>query len=122
MPGALPSKSNSRRIVRRGNSVASIKSAESIQYVHDFLRLFKREQKTLTGELALSVIVQQKDMRRDLDVALLMDCLQHAGIIENDRQIWRIRAERKLARDLEPQTSFSLTKFFPTQGPNRKTS
>ena len=106
MPGQLCSKSNSRKIVRFGERTAIIKSVEARVYVESFVRLF-RQVKPYLDDVSLTVQVYYKDRRRDLDIALLQDCLQHAGIIENDRQVVEIHAWRHLDGK-NPRTVFRL--------------
>lgn len=116
MPGQLCSKSNSRRIVRMGNRIASIKSAESLVYVTTFCRLFKQAV-PFEGDCKLIVEVYYKDRRRDLDIALLQDCLQTAGIILNDRQVVEIEARRFIDK-LSPRSVFRLEGL--DQGPTAR--
>lgn len=107
MPGALCSKSNSRQIVRMGNRIAVIKSKEAREYVERFLRLMPKPAVPYEGPVVLKANVYYGNMRRDLDVALLCDCIQLNGIIKNDRNIWKIVAERFIDK-LNPRTSFVL--------------
>lgn len=81
------SKSNSRRLVRFGNRPASIKSAKGIAYQESFLWQVKtkRPPVPLAEPMALYALVFYESQRPDLDVSLIMDCLQHAEIIKNDR-------------------------------------
>ena len=72
----------------------------------DFVRLFKTA-KPFEGNIRFSAIVYYVDRRRDLDVALIQDCLQKAGIIKNDRQVQEIHAFRKIDK-LNPRTIFTL--------------
>lgn len=106
-PGQLCSKSNSRKIVNFGKRLAVIKSAESRKYVEDFVKAHRTAQ-PFTGEVCLSVQAMYQDRRRDLDVALLQDALQAAGVIKNDRQIIEIHAERFVDKD-NPRTWILLT-------------
>lgn len=107
MPGALCSKSNSRRIVRMGTRIAVIKSKEAIEYVERFKRLMPRLAKPFEGPVVFKCDVYYADRRRDLDVALIQDCLQVHGIIKNDRQVVEIHARRFLDK-ANPRTVFQL--------------
>jgi Holliday junction resolvase RusA-like endonuclease len=107
MPFQLCSKSNSRRVVRFGSRTAVIKSEESNLYVESFCRIFGGRAPFL-GDVCLNAVVYYKDRRRDLDIALLQDCFQAAGIIHNDRQVVEIHAYRQIDKQ-HPRTEFTLT-------------
>lgn len=106
-PGQLCSKSNSRRLVMRGKTPAIIKSAESLAFVEDFVKCF-RTASSYEGDVSLTVMAYYQDRRRDLDIALLQDALQAAGVIKNDRQVVEIHATRHLDKE-NPRTWFLLT-------------
>jgi Holliday junction resolvase RusA-like endonuclease len=114
MPGQLCSKSNSRRIVQIRGQVRVIKSAEALAYVESFKRWMPKPVKPFEGPIALDAFVFYKDWRRDLDIALLQDCLQAHGIIKNDRQVIQIHAYRYIDKE-NPRTRFFLSE---TQLPN----
>lgn len=105
--GELASKSNSRKIVRFGSRVASIKSQAARDYVKSFILQAGHYDKAFEGPVKLVAVCWYKDMRRDLDIALLQDCIQAAGIIKNDRQVWEIQARRRLDKK-EPRVLFYL--------------
>ncbi len=114
MPGQLCSKSNSRQIVTINGRPAIIKNKEAREYVKTFVRLFFNPGIPFEGNLRMTVTAYYQDRRRDLDIALLQDCLQEgsrtnpgARVIKNDRQIIEIHAFRKLDK-LNPRTVFSL--------------
>lgn len=119
MPGQLCSKSNSRQIVKFGNRTALIKNAEARTYVQTFIRLFHNASRMpFIGPVRLIAAVFYQDRRRDLDVALLQDCLQvgsvnnkGSGIIENDRQVIEIKAARYIDK-LNPRTVFMLEEIL----------
>jgi Holliday junction resolvase RusA-like endonuclease len=113
MPGQLCSKSNSRKIVRMGNRIAVIKSAEARAYVDTFLRTMPKPAVPFEGPVCFVAQVYYADRRRDLDVALLQDCLQAHGIIKNDRQVVEIHAHRYISKD-NPRTWFLLTSTEPS--------
>lgn len=108
MPGQLCSKSNSRKIVRMGKRIAVIKSAEARAYVDTFLRLMPKPARSFEGPVCFKAQVWYADRRRDLDIALIQDCLQTHGIIKNDRQVVEIHAYRGIDRE-NPRTWFLLT-------------
>ena len=107
VPGQLGSKSNSRRIVPRGGRFAVIKSQDALDYVATFARFVPRPKAPFAGPVRLTVRAFYKDNRRDLDTALLHDCLQNQGVILNDRQIKELHAYRLLDR-LNPRVEFEL--------------
>jgi len=115
MPGQLCSKSNSRKIVRMGGRMAVIKSVDARQYVQNFLRLMPRVTKAYEGSVRFSCKVYYKDRRRDLDIALIQDCLQAHGIIKNDRQVIEIHATRYIDK-ANPRTYFLLEAIPSTDG------
>lgn len=91
--GEPASKSNCRKIVwvrpkrcRRIRPMV-IKSEKALQYEKDFLAQVVRPKKPLEGDLILHCTIFYRTNRPDLDESLVMDCLQKAGIIGNDRQI-----------------------------------
>lgn len=97
--GVLPNKSNGRRIVR-GMSIKSqlaIDFVECVKCVASYSRFGKRldgatnERDWRRGKplLYLKVFVYGESFSRDLDVELLQDALQHAGVLNNDRAIRR---------------------------------
>jgi hypothetical protein len=104
--GGLSNKSNSRRIF---NGI-SIKAEAALDFV-DKVKILGRavrargQMRGATSEkdvkaglrtLVLSAVVYGASWRRDLDVELLPDALQEAGVINNDRSIrekhywWRL--------------------------------
>jgi len=87
--GHLQSKSNSRRIVRYGSKIASIKSASALDFEALATLQLKRQwrKKPLKGDVGVEVTVWYPSKRNDLDPSLLFDVMQKAGIYENDRQI-----------------------------------
>ena len=92
--GNLCSKSNSRRLVRNGGIPRFIKSPEALAWTHAALLQLqaKRPPQPIEGDVALWADVFYTSRRPDLDVSLLQDVLQAAGVIKNDRQIVQIHA------------------------------
>lgn len=100
--GTLPNKSNSRRVFRLagGRTIVS-KSAEAIDFVDRVKQVatYSKVGEPLVGAtsekdflhgvplLYLKTTVYGESFLRDLDVELLCDALQHAGLINNDRAI-----------------------------------
>ena len=108
--GEPASKSNSRQIVRMGGKPRLIKSKKALAYARQFHlqapRMPLRE--PILGDVLMWCRIHYATRRPDLDESLIMDALQAAEIIGNDRQIkakvvlWALdrenpRAEIKLA-------------------------
>lgn len=63
--------------------------------VTDFKKNYRAE--TYTGDAEIKITLQTKNKRRwDIDnrVKALQDCLQFAGVIENDAQVQKLEVER----------------------------
>jgi Holliday junction resolvase RusA-like endonuclease len=103
--GHLASKSNGRR-PRRGRW---IKSQVALDFVDAFAWqiALHRPKTAFTGNVALFAWVWYADRRRDLDIALLQDQIQNAGIIKNDRQVIEIHAMRFVDKH-KPRVKFEL--------------
>jgi len=93
--GQLCSKSNSRRIVNYGGKPRLIKSQKALDYEASALIQLKpqlRDHKMFEGYLRLEVHVWYQSKRPDLDITLIQDTLEHAGVYKNDRQVVEIHA------------------------------
>lgn len=69
----------------------------------------------LMGKLRLTIICYTKNERRmDVDnrIKAVQDCLQDAGIIKDDSQIWDVRALRKQKQGIEEYTLVLLADFL----------
>ena len=97
--GEPASKSNSRRLVRVKGIPRVIKSEKAIRYKKEFLSQVSALDSPLEGDVELGVIVWYATRRPDLDVSLIMDLLQEASVITNDRQIKVIRAYHQIDRE-----------------------
>lgn len=111
--GTLESKSNSRRVVKRGSKPMMIKSDKARAYTESAvaqLRALKARNgwPTLEMDVTLAVLVHYPDARRDLDIELLCDCLQKSEIIGNDRQIVEKHACVATRKSNEPLLIFVL--------------
>lgn len=93
--GELCSKSNSRRIVLRGKYPRVIKSDKALNYekISD-LQLRKQlvNHRAFEGYVSMEAHVYYASKRPDLDISLLQDVLEKAGVFLNDRQIVEIHA------------------------------
>lgn len=84
--GEPASKSNSRRIVKRGNKIASIKSAKALNYSDTFRAQLPLYPMPYIGDVKIEIDVWYASRRPDLDISLILDLLQgHAYV--NDRQV-----------------------------------
>ena len=84
--GEPASKANSRKIVKFGLRLASIKSKKARDYVDSFKRQVQAIEPLLTGDVSVSMTIYYATRRPDLDESLILDCMQ--GVIyENDRQV-----------------------------------
>ncbi len=81
--GALASKSNSRQKTSHG----FIKSNGALEFCDAFAWQVRPPKEAFVGLVALYAVAYYPDWRKDLDLALLKDCIQKAGIIKNDRSI-----------------------------------
>lgn len=87
--GNPQSKANSRKFIinTRTKKPMVIKSAEARKYTEDFIRQARIPPEPYKGDIMLNCKIYYQSRRSDLDESLIMDCLQQAGIIGNDRQI-----------------------------------
>lgn len=100
--GDLMSKSNSRIMTTRGGRTRLIKKPKAIEYEESALWQLKgqlRGHVTFTRPVRLDVRVWYSSMRPDLDVSLLQDVLEKAGVYKNDRLVEEIHAHRFLDRE-----------------------
>lgn len=91
--GTLYGKANSRGLVRnrRTGKLMSIKQKGALQFEKDFMRQVKKIPAPYPGKVVLSVLVYYPNNRQDLEIELLKDCIEDAGIVENDKQIVEYR-------------------------------
>ena len=95
--GEPASKANSRRIVKFGERLASIKSTKALNYEQSTLSQIPESAKLmLEGELRADIQIYYASNRPDLDESVLLDCLQakykkgelvRKGVYINDRQV-----------------------------------
>ncbi len=84
--GEPASKANSRKIVRFGNRLASIKSSKARLYAAAFEAQVQAICPMLEGELRMDAWVWYRTQRPDLDESLILDLLQ-GKVYLNDRQV-----------------------------------
>ena len=85
--GEPASKSNSRQIVRMGGSPRLIKSKKALSYAQHFSLQAPRIGQPIMDDVLMWCRIFYASRRPDLDESLIMDALQAAQIIGNDRQI-----------------------------------
>ena len=77
---------NSREIARWGNKTGLRKSDAALVYESDVLKQVRTLPKLLEGRLSATAHCYYASERKDLDIDLLLDCLQ-GRIYKNDRQV-----------------------------------
>jgi Holliday junction resolvase RusA-like endonuclease len=111
IPGELASKANSRMVARRkGKKPWVIKSPKARAWLRGAVLILgaRRPPEPLEGELILHARIWYQTERPDLDVSLLCDALQLAGIIGNDRQIREQHLTHSIDR-ANPRISLKLS-------------
>lgn len=115
--GEPASKANSRRIVKFGNRMASIKSRKAIAYTDAFKLQCPQLKELMTGALRVDIEIHYHSRRPDLDESIILDAMQ--GLIyDNDRSVkekhiyWRLdraepRARIKVSQIPDPEHSES---------------
>lgn len=114
---APPSKSNSYRIVKYGGHFSLARTKELRQYEEDFAKqCVKYRNKNIEGDFLFEMDVYYSDRRRDLDnsTKVVMDCLQKARAIKNDRNCMEIHLRRFIDKQ-NPRIEFKIT---PINGNN----
>ena len=91
--GEPASKSNQRQIVRMGGKPRLIKSKKALSYARWFQLQAQHGLQTpsidqpIEGDVLMWCRIFYASRRPDLDESLIMDALQAAAVIKNDRQI-----------------------------------
>lgn len=105
LTGQPPRKSNSRRIVRdrRTGKPRSIKSREALAWVKQALIEIPAQARQGVGSpnhpLAITFWVRYASRRPDLSVELILDTLQEAGVIADDRYVFETHAFKEIDRE-----------------------
>lgn len=107
--GGLCSKSNSRIITSRGGRVRSIKSPKALAWMQSAVLQLRSQwkKKTIEKPVGLEIHVFYASRRPDLDISLVMDALQNAEVIKNDRQVHEFFA-RKLLDKNDPRVEIEI--------------
>ncbi|HDY67902.1 hypothetical protein LCGC14_3142890 [marine sediment metagenome] len=87
--GQAYSKANRRQLVinKKTKKPMFIKNEKALLYVESFKAQVVWGYDTIKCKVALHCKMYYKTQRPDLDESLVMDCLEKAGVIENDRLI-----------------------------------
>lgn len=97
LSGELASKANSRQLVAYGGKPRIIKSKKARDWTESALvelAVQNGRRAPMAGRVKLTAAVFYASRRPDLDVSLLMDVLEKAGIYNNDRQVHEICATK----------------------------
>jgi Holliday junction resolvase RusA-like endonuclease len=103
--GQPPRKSNSRQIVinRRTGKPFSIKSAEARRWVQDAILQIPAKDKRAVGSqdspIAITFTVVYSSRRPDLSTELVLDMLEEAGVISNDRHVYERHSYKLFDKD-----------------------
>lgn len=84
--GEPASKANSRKIVKFGARMASIKSKKALDYTKAFALQAPTIDPLIDTDVLLYIKIYYASRRPDLDESLIMDCLQGKAF-SNDRQV-----------------------------------
>ena len=107
--GEPASKANSRKIVKFGNRMASIKSDKARAYWNS------AEQQMPTGivptknDVCVEMVIYYRTRRPDLDESLILDIMQ-GHLYENDRQVKQKKIYWQLDR-VNPRTIIRVTEL-----------
>lgn len=104
------SKANSRRIVKFGNKIASIKSSKALAYADAFKRQCNvpASQKFI-DDVVVTIRIWYASRRPDLDESLILDLLQDVAY-DNDRQVKEKHIYWMGVDKLNPRCEIEVTK------------
>ena len=107
--GQPPSKANTYRIVTISGHGSLAKTPALKAYEKAFYLQCGCRNQDITGFCELYVDVYFKSNQPDLDNSLkvILDCLQAAKVIRNDRQVVKIVAEKKVDK-VNPRIEFEI--------------
>lgn len=112
--GKIPSKSNCYKIITIGGHASLCKQKVLKEYEKAFYMQCHLRDKRIKAMFRLDVDIYHENNRPDLDngFKILLDCLQTAKVIDNDRQCMEIHA-RKLIDKEKPRVEFVITEILP---------
>ena len=105
LQGQPPRKSNSRRIVvnRRTGKPMLVKSDEALRWMDDAMLQIPAHACQGLGSadrpLSVTCRVRYKSKRPDLSIELILDTLQKAGVISDDRHVYEFHAFKEFDVD-----------------------
>ncbi len=100
--GQLYSKSNSRQLIFSKGKPRIIKNPKAIKCKKEFVMQLKAQwhgKAPIPQPAHLICTVYYQSRRSDLDITLLMDAIEEAGVVENDRHIWKYQATKEIDKD-----------------------
>lgn len=103
--GQPPRKSNSRRIVtnKRTGKPMLVKSAEALRWMKEAsLQVpvhFRLGLGSVDRPLSVTCWVRYRTRRPDLSIELVLDMLQKAGVISDDRHVYEFHAFKEFDKD-----------------------
>jgi Holliday junction resolvase RusA-like endonuclease len=103
--GQVPSKSNGYKI--GGNRL--YKSKELKSYEESFAWQIPRSNESFQGKFGITLSVYFQSNRSDLDnsAKVILDCLQSAGIIKNDRNCFELQMTKHIDK-INPRISIFI--------------
>lgn len=105
--GEPASKANSRKIVKFGNRMASIKSDKARRYWKSAEEQLPRETVPTKKDVCVEMVIYYSTRRPDLDESLILDILQGC-IYENDRQV----KQKKIYWQLDRENPRSIIRVY----------
>lgn len=105
LPGEPPRKSNSRMVVRnrRTGKPMVIKSPEARAWIERALLTIPPEDRRELGSADRPLWIEfdcyYETRRPDLSIELVMDALERADVISNDRHVYRLTARKHFSKD-----------------------
>lgn len=109
--GQPPRKSNARQVVYRTRRTSSgektripmvIKGAKAQKWVRDALKQITGDKRLGVGSarcpLKITFHVYYKTKRPDLSIELILDTLEEAGVISNDRHVYETHAYKRFTK------------------------
>lgn len=84
--GEPASKANSRRLVKFGSRMVSIKSSKALGYVAAFRAQCPKLSSPLEDDVRVTITIYYASRRPDLDESVILDAMQGL-ILVNDRQV-----------------------------------
>lgn len=107
--GEPASKANSRKIVKFGNRMASIKSDKARKYWKSAEEQLPRGLVPTKKDVCVEMVIYYSTRRPDLDESLILDIMQ-GYIYENDRQVKQKKIYWQLDRD-NPRSVIRVTEL-----------